>query len=48
VAHLVGEVAAGDVTTGSESASALEVETERITNIAARVRKLADEVEAAE
>lgn len=48
VAHLVGEVAAGYVETGSAGLAALEVEAERITQAAARVRKLAGEVEAAE
>ncbi|WP_455355911.1 hypothetical protein [Streptomyces sp. SYSU K217416] len=48
VAHLVGEVAAECVPTGSDAASTLRVETERITHTGARVRKLADEVEAAE
>ncbi|MFJ8896701.1 hypothetical protein ACIRCZ_19115 [Leifsonia sp. NPDC102414] len=47
VAHLVGEVAAGYVETGSDGLAALEVEADRITHSAARVRKLADEVEAA-
>lgn len=48
VAHLVGEVAAGYVETGSAGLAALEVEAERITQAGARVRKLAGEVEAAE
>ncbi|MFE3601347.1 hypothetical protein [Streptomyces sp. NPDC059142] len=48
VAHLVGEVAAGYVERGSDAESTLRVETERITHTAARVGKLADEVEAAE
>ncbi|MFI0901767.1 hypothetical protein [Streptomyces sp. NPDC020983] len=48
VAHLVGEVAAGYVETGSAGLAALEVEAERITQAATRVRKLAGEVEAAE
>jgi hypothetical protein len=45
---LVGDDAAGYVATGSESANALNVEADRITHTAARVRKLANEVEAAE
>lgn len=48
VAHLVGEVAAGYVETGSDGKAALEVEAERITHAAARVRTLAGQVEAAE
>jgi hypothetical protein len=48
LAHLVGEVAAGYVERGSDAESTLRVETERITHTAARVGKLADEVEAAE
>ncbi|MEW1926397.1 hypothetical protein [Streptomyces sp. NPDC088360] len=48
LAHLVGEVAAGYVARGSDAESTLRVETERITHTAARVGKLADEVEAAE
>ncbi|MFE4829822.1 hypothetical protein [Streptomyces sp. NPDC056672] len=48
LAHLVGEVAAGYVSRGSDAESTLRVETERIAHTAARVGKLADEVEAAE
>lgn len=44
VAHLVGEVAA-DFTEHDEDGSTLRVEAKRITHAAARVRKLADEVE---
>lgn len=47
-AHLVGEVAAGCVERSSDGPAALEVEAQRITHSAARVRTLADEVEAAE
>ncbi|WP_052433028.1 hypothetical protein [Streptacidiphilus carbonis] len=46
--YLVGEVAAGYVETGSDAHQALQVETERITQAAARVSKLADKVKAAQ
>ncbi|MFD0253643.1 hypothetical protein ACFVGX_22315 [Streptomyces sp. NPDC127113] len=45
VAHLAGEVAADYLETGSDGQAALKVEAERITQSAARVRKLAGEVE---
>ncbi|WP_405984253.1 hypothetical protein [Streptomyces sp. NBC_00872] len=48
LAHLVGRVAAGYVSRGSEAESSLRVEMELITHTAARVGKLADEVEVAE
>lgn len=47
VAHLVGEVAA-DYTEHDEDGAQLRVEAKRITHSAERVRKLSDEVEAAE
>lgn len=47
VAHLVGEVAA-DYTEHDEDGSNLRVEAKRITHAAERLRKLSDEVEAAE